>query len=289
MPHTKSPLRYPGGKTQLYKFVSHLLSINEIENGVYIEPFSGGAGLALRLLLDHTVERIVINDFDPSIHAFWHSILNNTEAFINLVQNTPVTLDEWHHQRDVYTNNHEDPQSLENGFATFFLNRTNRSGIITGGPIGGNSQDGRYLIDCRYNAENLVKKIQTIAHLADRIDLYFNDATDLINNVILNENPKNTFCFFDPPYYEQGQKLYTNYFTHEDHQQLHDAIINLRDYFWITTYDHAEEVANIYADTECYEYHLQYSAQRKRIEQEYLFSNLNTSLESYERVNLSRL
>ena len=154
MPITKSPLRYPGGKTQLSRYVRHLLDINNVHN-TYIEPFAGGFGVALELLFNNDVEQIVMNDFDPSIYSIWNMILHNRDEFISLIKNTPITIEEWFYQKDIRNKLKNDSNSIENAFATFFLNRTNVSGIISAGPIGGLKQQGKYKIDCRFNKEKL--------------------------------------------------------------------------------------------------------------------------------------
>lgn len=286
MSQTLTPLRYPGGKDKLHKFVTKLIELNEIKDGTYVEPFSGGSGVSIRLLLNSSVETIIINDFDPSIHAFWYSVLNYTDRFIEKIESIPVTIEEWTNQKNIYNEFHNKPKSFENGFATFFLNRTNRSGIIKGGPLGKLDQTGADKIDCRFTKKTSIKKIRNIAEQKERIFLYDMDGTDLITKVIKNLDQKKTFCFFDPPYYRQGQSLYTNFFTHDDHQKLHDSIVELKDYFWITTYDNHPEIAKMYSDVNSYKYELSYSAQTKRKEIELLFTNLHTTIESFDKVFL---
>lgn len=286
MSTTYTPLRYPGGKSQLYRFIENILVINEITDGVYVEPFSGGAGIAVQLLQKNKVDSIIINDYDPSIHAIWYAILYQTEDFIKLIEKTEITIDEWKKQKIIYEEMHFDPYSIKNGFATFFLNRTNRSGIIKGGPIGGKEQQGTYKINCRFNKDTLIGKVRHIAALKNKISLYNLDAADLIKKTICKMEKKKTFCFFDPPYFVKGQSLYTNFFTEEKHRALHDEIVKLEDYYWITTYDHSKRIADIYSDTEIYEYELNYSAQKKRVEQEYLFTNKVTQVETFANVRL---
>lgn len=289
MSTTYTPLRYPGGKSQLYKFIEYLLVMNEITDGVYVEPFSGGAGIAVQLLHKNKVNSIVINDYDPSIHAIWYAILNQTDEFVKMIESTEITIDEWNKQRVTYKEKYFDPFSIENGFAAFFLNRTNRSGIIKGGPIGGKDQKGTYKIDCRFNKSTLIKKITQISQLKDRISLYNYDAVELIKTKIEKHDPQKTFCFFDPPYFSKGQSLYTNFFTPENHKALHDQIVQLNGFYWITTYDHIKDIADIYSDTSTFEYELNYSAQKKRVEKEYLFTNSITKIESYANVNLTQV
>ncbi|ECQ6354014.1 DNA adenine methylase, partial [Listeria innocua] len=220
MPVTQSPLRYPGGKTQLFKFVRNLIEINEIKHSTYIEPFAGGAGVALELLFSNSVENIVINDYDKSIHSVWYAIINHTDEFIRLIETVPITIDEWHRQRSIYLDKKNSMNSVEGGFATFYLNRTNVSGIINGGPIGGKAQNGKYKLDCRYNKSGLIKKIKKIADYKSRITLYRKDANNLIDLILERYNSNNCFVFFDPPYYVQGQNLYLSFILKSEHQKM---------------------------------------------------------------------
>lgn len=287
MPVTKSPLRYPGGKTQLSKFVEHTIKINSIENVTYCEPFSGGAGVAIELLLSEKVSKIILNDYDIGVFSIWKAILNETNEFIELINNTDITIEEWYNQKNIYLSTKEEKRySLELAFSTFFLNRTNHSGIISGGPIGGFNQNSENKIDCRFNKESLINKIISIANKRDDISLYCFDAKILIDKIIRKHDPHNLFIFFDPPYYMQGKNLYTNFFNHEDHQELARKIKLLDNYYWITTYDYVSEIKDLYKGTNIKEYNLRYSANRVRKEKEYLFHNKKTFVESWDKVVL---
>ncbi|UJF14688.1 DNA adenine methylase [Jeotgalibaca sp. MA1X17-3] len=285
MPVTKSPLRYPGGKTQLSEFLKNLLQINEMQNIVYCEPFSGGFGAGMELLFSNEVDSIIINDLDLGIYSIWNAILNDNKQFIKMIRDIPITIEEWHIQKEIYTNLINSHQySIELGFATFFLNRTNRSGIISGGPIGGYNQESAYKLDCRFNKEGLIEKIRDIYNEKARIKLYNLEANDLINNVLLNENPKNLFIFFDPPYYKQGKNLYKNFFDHDNHIELRKCIDMMSHYKWITTYDYEENIKNIYRSYPALRYKIRYSANRVRKETEYLFHSSVTKIESFDKV-----
>lgn len=285
MPVTKSPLRYPGGKTQLSNFVEQLLEINNIEKAIYCEPFSGGAGVAMELLLSNKVNNIILNDFDIGIYSIWKAILNDTDEFIRMIQETPITIEEWYRQKQIHSDKISDTRySIDLAFATYFLNRTNRSGIVLGGPIGGYNQEAKDKIDCRFIKTKLISKIKAIADCKNDIQLYNLDASVLIEDVLKKQNKDRLFTFFDPPYYKQGQSLYTNFFKDEDHLALSEKIQSLDDYFWITTYDHHPRIAEIYQGTHQKEYLLKYSAHRVRKEKEYLFHNSKTKVESFDKV-----
>lgn len=283
MPTTKSPLRYPGGKSQLYNFVRYTIYQNNIKNPIYIEPFAGGAGLAIELLLNQDVESIVINDIDIAIYSFWYSVLYRVDDLISLIEKTPITINEWKKQKAIYESQKSYP-SLDLGFATFYLNRTNRSGIIKGGPIGGLDQSGKYKIDCRFNKEDLINKIRKISSNRDKIFLYNYDAVYFIQNVLSKFPSEQLFIFFDPPYFKEGKKLYTNFYTYDDHKDLCYAIKGIKKSHWINTYDYNKNIAELYKNIPTKIFNVQYSANRKRKEKEFLFHNPITEVKSFDKV-----
>lgn len=260
-----SPLRYPGGKGKLAPFMSFILERLDLIGGTYIEPFAGGAGIALELLLKDKVNHIVINDCDKAIASFWNAVINNNSKFLDRMYNTPVTIDEWYRQKEILQNSKT--MSFELGFATFFLNRTNRSGIINGGPIGGYNQSGKWLLDVRFNKEELANRLTKIGERRKDITIYNKDAKSLINNYIPRYNDK-SFVYFDPPYYKQGSTLYMNYYTDKDHKKIEETIRENVKCKWIITYDDVEEIRRIYDGLLIKEFELNYSASKKRVAKE---------------------
>lgn len=261
MPVTPSPLRYPGGKTSLLDLTVQVLKDNKLERCTYAEPFAGGGGLALSLLFEGHVRRIILNDLDPAIWSFWHSILNDTDEFVDLLSATPVTMDEWHRQREIHKSGNA-ANSLELGFSTFFLNRTNRSGVIKGGVIGGKEQKGNYGLDCRFPTDALIHKIRRISRYKESIELFNLDGEEFLNKV---DGTRTKLLFFiDPPYFHKGAGLYTNFYTPADHASLASTITALEDR-WVLTYDLTPEIQSLYADFDQYEFGINYSVSTKRV------------------------
>ena len=259
-----SPLRYPGGKASLANYLKRLFSMNNVDCSYY-ELYAGGAGAALDLLFSDTVKKIVLNDADFHIYSFWKSILYDTENFIRLIENTIVNIDSWHQQRDIYNDDLAHHSNLEVGFATFFLNRCNRSGIITkAGPIGGINQCGEYKIDCRFNKTNLIKRIEQIANRADDIEIHNDDTIDFIKQNLNKLKDENSFMYLDPPYYKKGKSLYLNYYTHTDHENLRNILSTIRDFKWIISYDNVKEINDLYDGFNTSLHLLNYSLQNKR-------------------------
>ena len=289
MPSNNSPLRYPGGKSQLFNYVSHILEINHLENATYCEAFCGGAGVAMSLLLNNKVNQVILNDFDPAIYSVWYAILNHSSAMVKKILDTPVTLEEWYNQRSIYNRlKCIHGYNFDLAWATFFLNRTNRSGIIEGGPIGGLKQSAKYKLDCRFNKPKLIQKIHKIHALHNKIHLYNLDALEFIHQVI-EPFETNMFIFFDPPYFKQGKKLYKNALDEEYHAELSRIIQRLQKRHWIVTYDNVEKIRNLYAGCDGWQYKIRYTANEKRNESELIFKSPITQLESFERVTLERI
>lgn len=262
-----SPLRYPGGKNKTYKYVKYLVQKNNIKT--YIEPYCGGAAVALKLLFNNDVKRIMLNDYDRAIYAMWYSILNYTDSFIKKMENTIFTIEEWEFQKKIQDNK-ELADLLELGFSTFYLNRTNRSGIINAGPIGGKDQTGNYKMDCRFNIDALKEKVLLIASHKNNIKLYNLDAIIFIKKNITRT--KNSLTFFDPPYFIKGKDLYTNFYELSDHIELRDTIRSyMKNKKWILTYDVHDDIKKIYSNFEYFTYQLNYSAGSSKKGQEYIF------------------
>lgn len=269
-----SPLRYPGGKSKLYDLIELLIVNTGHKGGTYIEPFAGGAGIALKLLENKIVSRVVINDLDKGIYSFWRAILTENRRFIQKIKETPVTVNEWEKQRNILLCQNK-KYNFELGFATFFLNRTNRSGIIKGGIIGGKSQNGIWKIDARYNKNDLIKRIEKIYQYKNNIDIYNKDVNSLITRYIpLYGN--NSFVYFDPPYFCKGRELYLNFFEYADHIRIEEHINNYVDCDWVITYDDVPEIADIYKNHILRKFDLNYSAAIKRKASEIIiFKNYN--------------
>ena len=256
-----SPLRYPGGKGKLEPFMELLIRQTGHVGGTYVEPFAGGAGIALELLEKGIVNDIVINDLDKGIYSFWRAIFTETDRFVNDIRNVELTIDEWNRQREIIDDCSR--YSYELGFATFYLNRTNRSGIIKGGVIGGTEQAGNWRMDARFNREALVERIVKVASRKKHIHLYNKDVNSFIQNY-LPKYQQNAFVYFDPPYFGKGKQLYLNFFSYDDHVRIERMINNQVNCDWVITYDDVQEIADIYQNHNLRRFDLNYSAAVKR-------------------------
>lgn len=268
-----SPLRYPGGKNKIAPFIAKVCRDNRID-GHYVEPYSGGAAVALFLLLEGFVDRITINDRDRSVYAFWHSVLNKTNALCHLIENTDITIDEWRSQREVQ-NRKKNADLLELGFSTFFLNRTNRSGIISAGPIGGMDQKGDYKIDCRFNKIELTERIRLIASKKKNIRLYKKDAVKLVEKVQEEAIDNNVIFYFDPPYFLKANSLYLNHYKPENHKKVSEIITSIENIKWIVSYDNVQQIRALYENYNKKEFEFKHTAYEVREGKEILFFSDN--------------
>lgn len=257
---TISPLRYPGGKGLLYSRLRTIIRENNLTSNIYVEPYAGGAGAALALLVSGQVEQIAINDLDPAIYAFWKAITTQSDEFITLIKSTELSIAEWEKQREIYLTSPRD-EILSLGFATFYLNRTNRSGVLNGGPIGGKNQTGNYKINARFNREGLAERIRLIAIHANRITVTNEDGIQTIQRYSSRDD---AFIYADPPYFEKAGSLYLNAFDDSDHRALAECLKNVQQAKWVLTYDNVSQVAELYPEFRRRLFALNYSAHRFR-------------------------
>ncbi|MDQ0326314.1 DNA adenine methylase [Rhodopseudomonas julia] len=241
----------------MFEYFAEAIKANDLYRMTYCEPYAGGAGLALKLLSAGFIERIALNDIDESIYAFWQAVLNTPDAFCSLIEDVPLTIDEWRRQQEIWrARDLSDPLHL--GFSAFFLNRTNRSGIIEGaGPIGGYAQEGPWKIGVRLNKPQQIKHIQALQFFRNQIEISNKDALDF---VALQFNQPDTFCYLDPPYYSKGSKLYRNFYRHDDHLEILMLLELNRHARWVVSYDDVPQIREIYKHFEPISYSLNYSA-----------------------------
>lgn len=224
----------------------------------YIEPYAGGAGAGIALLAENVVERITINDIDPAVYAFWIAATKQTDEMMRLVHDVPLSIDEWRRQREIYKNT-DVSDVLALGFSFFYLNRTNRSGILNGGVIGGLAQAGKYKLDARFNRKTLIDRLERIGNLSSKISVLSLDGRTIVGRY--GDCP-DVFMYIDPPYVVAGSKLYLNSFEVRDHEKLAEAVDKVDSANWIVTYDQSELISELYSKYFQCELELTYSAQK---------------------------
>ena len=253
-----SPLRYPGGKARLGSFLDRAIRMSGFKGCHYVEPYAGGAGAGLSLLWNDTVSLVHINDASPAISAFWKSVLESNSEFCDRVANAVLDIDTWHAQRFVLSQAARSSE-IDLGFAAFYLNRTNRSGIIgTGGVIGGLAQEGKWKMDARFNRDSLIERIRWVGRHRERIRITGQDALALLDGL---SDTVETFVYLDPPYYHNADRLYDHWYRPEDHAAIYQAVQKLTQP-WVVSYDDCPEIRRLYNGMRSCNLSLRYSAAR---------------------------
>lgn len=264
-----SPLRYPGGKQKLTPFIGEILGVNDLIGGAYAEPYAGGAGVGLRLLLDEYVSKIYLNDANPAVFAFWRSVIDETESLCRLIRNATLTIPEWRRQKELLLGGGARTR-LELGFSALYLNRCNRSGIFSGGVIGGLAQTGNWLMDARFTRNELITRIEAIATKRSKIRVSNLDAISFMRK-LMNWCPQNTLVYCDPPYFQKAERLYLNSYKAKDHCDVSEFIQWELSLPWLVSYDCAPEICELYSDRRSFTYNLQYNASKVYQGQETFF------------------
>lgn len=265
-----SPLRYPGGKAPFAPFIAKVMQMNGVEGGHYMEPYAGGAGVALELLFHDHARHIHINDADPAVYAFWVAVTKHSNQLLQMLDDTPITMDQWFKWKAVLRGDVK-ASMVERGFATLFMNRTNRSGILKAGVIGGREQNGEYKLDARFKKDQMSARIEAIAARAKDITVYNEDSLELLgrSRAFL---PKKSLIYLDPPYYVKGKGLYRNYYKHDDHVRI-AKLLQQKTFRWpwVVSYDNADEICAMYKMSQVLSYGLNYTAQRRYVGSEVMF------------------
>ena len=283
MATTYTPLRYPGGKSVYAGLLSDVIRLNNLENVVLVEPYAGGAGASVKLLLEGKVSRLILNDLDPAIYAFWWAVTNAADELSNMVSETPITLEEWKRQREI-SRRKDSRDLLALGFSTLYMSRCNRSGILTANPIGGIKQTGTYKIDARFNKQRLLEKIKKIAEKSHLIDVRNTSCERLLAGFKRRKDTSNILVYLDPPYFQKGPSLYLNHYNAEDHEKLARLILSCK-FNWILSYDCHEEIRQLYSSVPQYKSTLRYTILGNVAAYELIASNLKmpTCLERLSR------
>ena len=274
-----SPLRYPGGKAGLSDFLADAIDRNGLGGCEYFEPYAGGAGAALTLLMRGVVSKIHLNDADPRIHAFWRSALKEPERFADRILSVPLTINEWRKQHEICKRNQE-RDTFHLGFATFYMNRCNRSGVLIGaGPIGGFEQAGSWRLDVRFNREALVRRILRLAALRESIRLHNDDAVAFLKTTLpKGRKRQRIFVYLDPPYVNNGHRLYMNHYKADDHENLAKYLLAQKSLQWILSYDDCELIRGLYGECKRLLLPLHYALQGKRLENELVVAPPHVSI-----------
>lgn len=274
----KSPLRYPGGKSGLGPYIEKVLINNDLVGCHFFEPFAGGSSISLYLLQKGLVSKVTLIEYDPLIFSFWKCVFQHTDELCDLIEKTDISIETWNDlERFRKVDFPISTQILELGFSGLFFNRTNFSGIIKAGPIGGQTQESKDKIDCRFNKTRIINTIKQLSVFSDRVEVKWMNAVQFINNFSIPKSNESAFLYADPPYYKQGKSLYRKFFTDQDHIQLCQALTKLT-FPWLLSYDNCNFISHLYekqnSKARQQTLFFDYSAGRSKKEKELLISNL---------------
>lgn len=268
----KTPFRYPGSKSSFTNVVKKIITYNRLENSVLIEPYAGSAAVTLALISEGICSKAIIGERDPLLYSFWKVVFSNPKTLIERVKKSNIDLQTWQSLQPLLrVDNPKDHDLNELAFAALFLNRTNFSGVMHAGPIGGKSQTSAYKIDCRFNKADLIQRIIGINKLKSRIKVKFGDALKLIEK---SKNIENSIFYIDPPYFLQGPKLYRHNYNTTQHMEL-AAVLNECKFNWILSYDSHSVIRNLYENQSHVLTPFQYSTRKPKSENELLITNLD--------------
>lgn len=262
-----SPFRYPGGKTRLASNLLDAIEKNFEQNEkiVLVEPYAGGAGASLALLIGGHVEKITINDLDKAIYTFWKVAVSGADYLIRRIRRTEITIEEWKKQKAIFSSTTNEKKLA---FATLFLNRTNRSGIMNGGPIGGMNQSGQWKVGARFTKRTIIERLEKIKEFQNKIEVCNLDGIELLRKLEQRKNANQHFIFLDPPYFQKGQSLYLNHYNKKDHEELSEFLEKSSFKKWIMTYDDVPYINNLYAKMRTRGFTIQHNAYKSKIGRE---------------------
>ena len=273
-----SPLRYPGSKIKLVKYLSKVLEFNHFEPKILVEPFVGGGSVFLNFIENGWVERVIIGDKDKLVFSFWKVLFENPQHLIKFVKKIKVNTKNFAFYKNVALN---ESRYSENKLAEacLFLNRTSFSGILanSAGPIGGKKQESEYKINCRFNKKIIIQKIEKISSFAPMVTVLPFDWNRTINYALRNNSKAKLFFYLDPPFFQKADKLYRHYFEKKDlHQSLNRKLKSLN-HKWVLSYDRAPEIKEMYKPFIQRSFAFPYSinSPARRIEKEYFITSKN--------------
>ena len=232
------------------------------------------------MLFNGIANHIHINDYDQAVYDFWVTLKNDPEGLLRLLRDTPINMEQWHYwqrilRREISVN------QTERGFATLFMNRANRSGILKGGVIGGKNQSGKYKLDSRFKKEDLAKRITNIAKQSEKISVYHEDALELLRRCY-EFLPPSSLVYLDPPYYVKGKGLYRNFYTHKDHEDIAKLLHNNFNRNWVVSYDNVTEIQQMYLASRAISYGISYTAQKRYLGSEIMFFSSGLVIQDHD-------
>ncbi len=224
-----SPLRYPGSKSKVLKRLKPYF----VEHKEYREPFAGSGAIFFG---KPKADINWLNDKDENVANLLMSIRDNPEQLCEMIMEHHPSVSLWKHLKQYTPQNY-----IESAFRFLFLNRTNYSGIIKANPIGGIGQNSQYKIDCRWNPEELCRRIHSCSRKLQETNITSTDYSEIIQ-----ADGNDVLMIIDPPYYVKGKDLYSVFMSPQEHKNLSE-MLRYSNHKFLLTIDDCEEVRKLYS------------------------------------------
>ena len=268
-----NPLRYPGSKASFASSVGAFVTACGYTGFEIVEPFAGSASVSIDLVSSGVCSKAILIERDPLLYAFWSAVFFDTRRLCNRINKLSIDLGTWHDLRPLLAINSPDEYELiDLAVAGLFFNRTNFSGVLHAGPIGGQQQKSVYKVNCRFNKDDLIARIRAIAKLQNRVEVIFSDALGFLETQKEAVN-QNRFYYVDPPYFVQGEKLYRYSFELSQHKQLAKVLSELKAP-WLLSYDRHPVIEMLYERYASSGFKFKYSSKIRKVEREFLVTNI---------------
>lgn len=232
----RSPFRYPGGKTWFVPaFRQWMQSLNK-KPEVLVEPFAGGATIALTAVCEGWTDHAVLIELDPDVAAVWQVITSGDAPLLaEKILSFDLSLDSVKSELS-----HVAKDTLHLAFQTVLRNRTFHGGILAAGAGLIKSGEAGKGISSRWYPQTLAKRFLALHVVRQRLTVLCSDALQSAQGY---QRDSKCVFFIDPPYTAGGKKagrrLYS--FFDLDHSELFRFCANIAGDF-VMTYDNAAEV-----------------------------------------------
>ena len=200
MAYSKTPLRYPGGKSKaLPKLCEHLPNLNTYDE--YREPFLGGGSVAIHISRMYPNLQVWVNDLYEPLYQFWRILKRNVDD----LKSELLELKEEHSDSEGYTDSnlfYEKKEYLEKpltdttpmgrAVAFYVTNKCSFSGLSM------NSSYSRLASKQNFKADS-IKYLPKFSKLIQNWEITNLSYERLLFDDLNQINTKK-FLYLDPPY-----------------------------------------------------------------------------------------
>ena len=252
--------RYAGGKSKLRELIiQRLVDIGKPCCLEYREPFFGGGSVGLnyfrhrdkygKLFVSRpNFSRLWINDRDYGISCLWTSVIKYPQELCAKVRAFTPSVEAFYDiKNELLSLVHASEDVVDIGFRKLAIHQISYSGLgtMSGGPLGGASQQSKYGIGCRWSPEYICKQIMKIHYEFSHLTVHSEKCTDYDFQDLITDTSVPALLYLDPPYYVKGNVLYQEKFSCEDHTRL-ATLLHETKHCWLLSYDDCPEIRELY-------------------------------------------